>query len=95
MRVPSEQRLENLRRRRSQIDAEVQRLEAINRAGKHKADTRRKILIGAVVLQEMEKRLEFKEWVKNLLAERLTRPRDRALFGLISFTDDGSKAEPE
>jgi hypothetical protein len=52
------------------------------KTAKRKADTRRKILIGAVVMQEMEKRQEFYLWVEGLLKERLKHPRDRALFGL-------------
>lgn len=47
-------------------------------------DTRRKILVGAIVLEDM--RRENKEkmalYITHLLNTRLTRPQDRALFGL-------------
>ena len=78
-----DQKLEALRKRRAAIDAEVNRLQAKARAENRKHDTRRKILIGAVVMQEMEDSPDrVGAWVRNLLSERLKKPRDRALFGL-------------
>jgi hypothetical protein len=74
--------------RLKQLKAKQQRIEACrktvetNRA--RKADIRRKILIGAVVLAKIE-RNEFKQEQLNMwLNEALTRPDDRALFGLTS-----------
>lgn len=83
MRPTNAERLENLRKRRAALDAELGRLEARERAEKRKQDTRRKILLGAVVMQEMENHPdEIGVWARKLLAERLTKPRDRALFNL-------------
>lgn len=83
MRPTNAERLENLRKRRAVLDAELSRLEARERTEKRKQDTRRKILLGAVVMQEMEaKPDETGKWARELLAERLTKPRDRALFDL-------------
>ena len=77
------ERLEVLRKKREALDAEVNRLQARKRAADRKADTRRKILLGAVVMQEMVSNPgKIGVWANELLAERLTRPRDRALFGL-------------
>jgi hypothetical protein len=83
MRPTNSERLENLRKRRAVLDAELNRLEARERTEKRKQDTRRKILLGAVVMQEMEaKPDDIGVWANKLLADRLTKDRDRALFGL-------------
>lgn len=79
--MDNEKKLETLREKRAQLDAEIARVEARRRMDARKADTRRKILIGAVIMQEMEQRAEFEQWVKKTLAKRLDKPRDRALFG--------------
>lgn len=75
-------RIEQLETRKAQIEAEIARRQARLRADLRKADTRRKVLIGALVMQEMERRAEVDGWVRRLLGERLDKPRDRALFGL-------------
>lgn len=81
--MTNEERLEDLRKRRAALDAEVNRLQAKKRLADRKADTRRKILLGAVVMQEMESKPDkIGVWAKQLLDERLKKPRDRALFGL-------------
>jgi hypothetical protein len=82
MRATSEQRLETLKEKRSQIDAELTRLESKMKTESRKRDTRRKILVGAVILQEMDGRPDFEEYVTALLQDRLIKPRDRALFNL-------------
>ncbi len=83
MRKTEDERLEDLKRRRAALDAEVNRLQAKKRAEDRKADTRRKILLGAVVMQEIDAQPDkIGVWAKSLLSERLTKPRDRALFGL-------------
>lgn len=79
----NDKRIEALRTKRAQIDAELTRLHAQSRAEERKADTRRKILIGAIILQEMEAQLEIDAWVRKLLQERLRKDRDRTLFGLL------------
>lgn len=82
MRPSNQNRIESLRSRRAQIDAELTRLEAKARGEARKADTRRKILIGALVLQEMTSNPDLEKLVMELAAERLTKPRDRDLFQL-------------
>lgn len=89
MRPKNNERLELLRQRRAAIDAELGRLLAKERTEKRKEDTRRKILLGAVVMQEMENHPdEIGAWAMKLLAARLTKPRDRALFDLPPLGDD-------
>ncbi len=81
--MSNEERLENLRKKKAALDAEVNRLQAKKRVADRKADTRRKILLGAVVMQEMVSNPgKIGVWANELLAERLTKPRDRALFDL-------------
>ena len=83
MRSSDADRLEALRKKREALDAEVNRLQAKRKAADRKADTRRKILLGAVVMQEMvSKPDKIGVWARELLAERLAKPRDRALFDL-------------
>jgi hypothetical protein len=85
MRMSDEERLEELRKKRIALDAEVNRLQARKRLADRKADTRRKILLGAVVMQEMQSKPDkIGVWAKQLLNERLKTPRDRALFELES-----------
>lgn len=82
MRPSNQNRIESLRSRRAQIDAELARLEAKAKGEARKADTRRKILLGAVVMQEMISDPSLEKLVMDLVAKNLVRPRDRELFGL-------------
>lgn len=82
MRPSHEARIETLRSRRAQIDAEILRLHARDKTQIRKDETRRKILIGALIINEMEGRQDFNDWVHSLLARKLSKPRDRALFGI-------------
>lgn len=45
-------------------------------------DTRRKILVGAIILEEMHSSEEGFNFYMKRLNRKLTRPQDRALFGL-------------
>jgi len=85
MRPTNEQREKLLLQRRAQIDAQLALLKARDKEKERKADTRRKILIGAVVMQEMEKNPETDGWVRGLLKSRLVKDRDRDLFGLVAL----------
>lgn len=77
----TEVRLKQLKARQQRIEARRKSVEA-NR--QRKADTRRKILIGAVVLAKIERNEFRQEQLDRMLNEALTRPDDRALFGLTS-----------
>jgi large subunit ribosomal protein L7/L12 len=83
MQTTKAQRLAALRKRRDALNAELARLEAKERGEKRKDDTRRKILLGAVVMQEMENKPDkVGAWARKLLEDRLTKDRDRDLFDL-------------
>ena len=78
-----ETKLKQLKTRQAQLDARKRAL-ASSRA--RKDDTRRKILVGAIVLARVElgqiSESEFRGW----LDVALTRPDDRALFELPART---------
>jgi hypothetical protein len=74
-----EQKLKQAKAKKQQIDA---RKRAIETKAKRVADTRRKVLIGAVILGKVERGEWPKEKLDALLNNALTREDDRALFGL-------------
>lgn len=78
-----EERLKALLERRAEIDARLERLRSQDVAQRRKLDTRKKILIGAVILKELEHNHELRDWVfGQLLPAELKATRDRAVFGL-------------
>jgi hypothetical protein len=78
MRKPISHRIADLAAKRAPLDAELKRLQVQQTAAERKADTRRKILIGAIVMADPD----LRAIVTKMLAERLTRDDERALFGL-------------
>ena len=78
----SADRLEILRQKRSEIDAQMRALEARNKTAQRKADTRRKVIAGALALEHFEtnRDSEFGRVLFRLLDEYVVRPHDRALF---------------
>jgi hypothetical protein len=75
-------RLAKLKQRRASYDDKIRRLEKTAREKARKEDTRRKILVGAVVLVAAEDDPDKKQWLARLLDQELTRDDDRTLFGL-------------
>jgi large subunit ribosomal protein L7/L12 len=75
-------RLKKLEERRNKIAAEIARVKAREATQIRKSDTRRKVLLGALVLAMVEKGEWPQEKVDSALARFLTRPQDRALFHL-------------
>lgn len=81
-----------------QAKARKQQLEARKRALESKKsradDTRRKILVGAAILAKVDR----DEWPRSrlleMMAQTLTRPDDRALFGLDSKEGQTSVQTP-
>lgn len=74
-----EERLRQLRAREQAVESRRRVLES-RRA--RKADTRRKILVGAVVLAKVEQGELPRERLRTWLDAALTRADDRGLFGL-------------
>ncbi len=71
-----------LEERRRKIDSQIARLHAAGRAEARKRDTRRKILAGAVVLNQADENEAAKTRLWKLLDQALVKDRDRELFNL-------------
>jgi hypothetical protein len=85
-------RLELLTKRRDQLNAQIQALKAREGKQARKRDTRRKILIGAAVLDKVNKGEWPEERLRALLDNFLDKPIDRALFGLSPRLNGGNSA---
>jgi len=72
-------KLEQLKARRQRIDARLQYL--VSKQAR-RADTRRKILVGAIILAKVERGDMDEKALRAMLDKALTRADDRALFGL-------------
>lgn len=77
-------RLEELTKRRDQITAQIQALKAREQAAERQRDTRRKILIGAAVLERVKNGKWPEERLLAMMDEFLTKDLDRQLFELPS-----------
>lgn len=77
--IDAEVRLKQLKAQRSAIEA--RKTQALTRS-QRASDTRRKILVGAWVLGEMDKDPNFALKIRSALGRYLEREDDRALFGL-------------
>ncbi len=74
-----EEKLKQLKLRQQRIEA---RRKSIESKRERKADTRRKILIGAIVQAKVEQKVMDEKLLRSWLDEVLTRSDDRALFNL-------------
>ena len=97
-------RIADLERRLKQAKAlkqqQVAREKAAERKRQRSADTRRKILVGAVILAKVEHGEWPKERLHDLMDKALIRADDRALFGLLPVPSDaetqtGLPVEPD
>lgn len=78
-----EDRLKALLEEKAEIDARINRLRSQDIAQKRKEDTRKKIILGAVVLKELGQNDALRVLVmEQLLPREVKAPRDRAVFGL-------------
>ena len=78
--ISTEERIEKLELRQKQNAARLARLKAVQKQTERKKDTRRKILIGAVVLKKAGENPNLAAQLIRLMDEGLTSRRDRALF---------------
>lgn len=89
------EKLEKLLAERKALDARIQQEKNRENERKRKDETRRKILAGAVVLDEAEKHPTYKAELFALLGRFLVRPADRVLFGLEPLPEGkGEKPAP-
>lgn len=87
----AKERLAQLKKLQHRIQAQKRAVDArLARA----QDTRRKILVGAVLLHAIDLGKVDQEWLTRLLNEGLSKDQDRTLFGLAireEMTCDGSQ----
>ena len=74
-----EERLRQLRVRKTRVDARRRSLESRRT---RREDTRRKILVGAVVLAKVDQGVLEDSVLRGWLDQALTRADDRGLFGM-------------
>ena len=105
-RKSSTERLADLKTRQEQLKQQILKLEAQTREQERREDTRRKIIVGAAVMEHARQHPEFAATLKAVLAVAVTREIDRKaieewLDGLLlpgsrpqeNGTDDPAMAE--
>lgn len=75
-----EEKLAEIEEQERQLAARKRQAKAQISQTKRKADTRRKVIAGALALEHQDP--SFKATLQRLLNEHVTRPEDRALFDL-------------
>ncbi len=84
--TPLDARIADLEKKLSQARAKQQQIDAQKKAAQSKIsraeDTRKKILIGSVILSKVQNGGWPKEKFLAMMGGALTREKDRALFGL-------------
>jgi large subunit ribosomal protein L7/L12 len=85
---PQLTKIERLKQRQKSIAAQLRKEENKEKAKERKADTRRKIIMGALALSHMEKDAEFRATCERLQREGITRNTDRELFGLDPIPEE-------
>ena len=80
--MSSNARLETLKKKQQALQDQIRREKLKLAQKERKQDTRRKILVGATMLNEAERDQELAIRIQKLLNAQLTRSDDRALFNL-------------
>jgi hypothetical protein len=75
-------RIEELRAKHKALAAKIRREEGKLKGAARTEDTRRKVLVGAALLQAATKDAELGKRIEHELQAFLTKPGDRILFGL-------------
>ena len=81
-RIEADPRIARLERQREQLTNRLTRLRNEQRTRERKRETRRLILLGRLLRNDMRDDPEFAQRIRLRLDGFLTRPGDRALFGL-------------
>jgi hypothetical protein len=82
-----QEKLSRLKLRQQHLDARKRAIETLR---ERKAETRRKILVGGIVLARLEQGEIDNQQFRGWLDQSLRRAEDRALFGLPAVDDSGS-----
>lgn len=75
-------KLDQLTKKRQQLNAQIQAIKSKEAIQKRKEDTRRKVLIGSVVMKMIRTGEMPEERITALLDKHLEKDADRALFDL-------------
>jgi large subunit ribosomal protein L7/L12 len=86
-------RLEQLLKKQEELKAQIQKIKAVEASSERKKDTRRKVLLGALVMKRMMSDEAYSKSVMKQLDEFLTRDSDRVLFGLLPKAGETSPDE--
>lgn len=87
-------KLDKLLTKQRQLAEQIAAINAREKAGERKAETRRKILIGGAVLASYRHGDYPQERLASLLDSYLTHDRDRDLFDFLPPRLEDAKAEP-
>lgn len=74
--------LADLTAKQREIEMRINTVKARSKERARKEETRRKVLVGAVILAEAERSEAAKQRLQALLDKHLVRPVDREVFGL-------------
>jgi hypothetical protein len=80
VRKTADERIEELRRKREQLDVRMAKLAAKQKSEARKRDARRKIIVGAAVLAHAEQDRFFRSALRDVLRAAVTRDIDRAVI---------------
>ena len=83
----STDKIDKLREKKLAIEAKLKAEIAKQSERERKEDTRRKILIGAMVLDKMKREPIYEKEINSKLSSYLTTERDRKLFDLEEKND--------
>ena len=89
----SKKRLEQLLKKREQLSAQIQQIRSREANQKRKKDMRRKILLGALVMEIISKGELSRDKIMTQLDGFLTRDIDRKLFDFTSLKDLSEKVK--
>ena len=98
-RRPLSERLAAERERIAKLQENVRKLEAQERKTERAKDTRRKVLLGALVMDELERDTamagELRRWLADRLPDYLTRDHDREVMArFIPVGKSGNGSAP-
>lgn len=76
------EQLEKLEQKKREIERKISEIRAKQSAEERKRETRKKVLVGAMILQRVDEGIFPKQDLLNMLDAFLVRDIDRMLFGL-------------
>ena len=86
--------IEKMKKQLAEIKARIKAAETREAKKRRAEDTRRKVIVGALMLEEARKNPKIGVQLTAMLRDKLTRPHDRALFGLDK-PDTPSASKPD